>query len=313
MKYKLIYIGLLIYVVLLSGKAIGQNTYPQNYFRNPLDIPISLAGSFGELRPNHFHSGIDIKTNSRENLNVYAVADGYVARIRVSANGFGNALYINHPNGYTSVYGHLNAYNPVIALYLKNMQYAKESFEVDLFPQAHELPVKKGDIVALSGNTGSSGGPHLHFELRETKTEITINPQLFGYEIEDRVPPAIQAIKLYPLSNSSAINGLNNSASFLVKGKAGNYTLAVSNPIEAHGNIVMGIITSDAQTSAGEKNGVYSIEIKMDGKRYYFHELDKFGFNETRGINSHIDYEERMKSKNTIQRSCVAPNNHLSI
>jgi murein DD-endopeptidase MepM/ murein hydrolase activator NlpD len=314
MKLKFFFSVFLINLITICSNSVSsQVAYPKNYFRNPLDIPISLAGSFGELRPNHFHSGIDIRTNSQENLPVYAVADGYVARIRVSANGFGNALYINHPNGYTSVYGHLNSYNPIIAAYLKKIQYAKESFEVDLFPQAHEMPVKKGDVVALSGNTGGSGGPHLHFEIRDTKTEVTINPYLFGYEIEDHVPPTIQLVKLYPLTNTSAINGQNLSTAFLVKGKAGKYSLSSSKPILLHGNVVMGIVTFDSQTSAMEKNGVYSIEIKMDGKRYYYHEMDKFGFNETRGINSHIDYEERMKSKSAIQKCCVAPNNPLSI
>ncbi len=312
---KIIRIHFITLFVLLTTYCFGQTktTYPQNYFRNPLDIPISLAGSFGEIRPNHFHSGIDIKTNSVEGLNVYAVADGYVSRIRVSANGFGNALYITHPNGYVSVYGHLKKYNVNIAQYLKSSQYAQESFEVDLFPLPNELPVKKSDIVAFSGNTGSSGGPHLHFELRDVKTENTINPQLFGYDIPDDVPPVILSIKMYPMNNKGTVNEQNLATTLVVRGKSGQYSLINPSPINVHGKIGFGIATYDSQTSAMEKNGVYSIEIKLDKKRFYYYELDKFSFAETRGVNSHIDYLEKMKSNKTIQKCCVAPNNPLSI
>lgn len=310
---KIIRTHLMALLILFTIQSFGQTTYPQNYFRNPLDIPIKLAGSFGEMRPNHFHSGIDIRTNSMEGLKVYAVADGYVSRIRVQAHGFGNALYITHPNGYVSVYGHLQKYNVNIAQYLKSSQYARESFEVDLFPLPNELPVKKSDIVAFSGNTGSSGGPHLHFELRDAKTEVTINPQLFGYDIPDYVPPIIHSIKLYPVNNKGTVNDQNTASTLVVKGSSGKYSLTNPSPVHVHGQVGFGIVTFDSQTSAREKNGVYSIEIKMDKKRFYFHELDKFGFNETRGINSHIDYAEKMKSNRTIQKCCVAPNNPLSI
>ncbi len=312
MKISRIYFLFVLSFILIKSTGFGQ-PYPQHYFRNPLDIPIALAGSFGEMRPNHFHSGIDIKTNSVEGLDVHAVADGYISRIRVQAHGFGNAVYIMHPNGYVSVYGHLKKYNPDIAQYLKSSQYAKESFEVDLFPLPNELPVKKGDIVAYSGNTGSSGGPHLHFEIRDAKTEVTINPQLFGYDIPDHVPPIIHSIKLYPLNNKGTVNELNIGTTFGVKGNAGKYALTSPAPINVYGKIGFGIVTFDSQTSAREKNGVYSIEIRLDGKRFYFHELDKFSFAETRGINSHIDYSDRMKTKSMIQKCCVAPNNPLSI
>src|SRR5690554_867406 len=180
------------FIVLLLGflisTATAQSTeeikkYPQNDFRNPLGITNYLSGNFGELRTNHFHSGIDIKTNQKEGYRVYSVADGYVSRINVSPRGYGNAIYIDHPNGYTSVYAHLQKFSDEIQRFVRDYQYAQQSFAVEIYPKAHEITVKSGDIIALSGNSGSSGGPHLHFEIRDTKTEEPVNPFLFGMDI----------------------------------------------------------------------------------------------------------------------------------
>ena len=160
----------------------SQNNYPQNYFANPLEVPLVLSGSFAELRSNHFHSGLDIKTQQREGLKVLASADGFVSRIKIAHFGYGKALYITHPNGYTTVYGHLQKFSPEIEAYIKKQQYEKESFEVELFPSAETLIVTKGNLVAYSGNTGGSGGPHLHFEIRD-KEERPMNPMLFGIDL----------------------------------------------------------------------------------------------------------------------------------
>jgi len=193
---------LFLYFALLptakSQLLISNNKYPLVDFRPPLSIsPPALSGSFGELRSNHFHSGIDLRTNQREGYPVYAIADGYISRIRIQSSGFGNALYINHPNGYTSVYGHLQRYNAKLSAKAKAVQYEKKSFDIDEFPAADLIPIYKGEIIAYYGNTGSSGGPHLHFEIRDTKTEATINPQLFGLEVPDQVKPAISAMYAY--------------------------------------------------------------------------------------------------------------------
>jgi murein DD-endopeptidase MepM/ murein hydrolase activator NlpD len=143
--------------------SIAQTPYPQDYFRNPLDVTLVLSGTFAELRSNHFHSGLDIKTQQRVGLNVYAAAEGYVSRIKISHFGYGKALYITHPNGYTSVYAHLNKFAPKIEAYIKKLQYEQETFEIELFPEVSTLPIQSDEIVAYSGNTGGSGGPHLHF------------------------------------------------------------------------------------------------------------------------------------------------------
>src|ERR1700712_2287144 len=158
--------------------------YPDN-FRKPLDLPVRLNADFGEFRDNHFHSGLDFYTEKRTGLKVFAAGDGYVSRIKVQSGGYGQALYITHPEGYVSVYGHLSAYADTIASYLKKIQYKNQEFELDIYLKPSEIPVKKGQLVAYSGNTGFSGGPHLHFELREEHTEEIINPLLFGLPVED--------------------------------------------------------------------------------------------------------------------------------
>ncbi len=169
MYYPLKRLSLLVFLLVSTLISFTQTIYPQDYFRSPIDGRIYLSGTFGELRSNHFHSGIDIKTGGVEGENVYAVADGYISRIKISPWGYGNAVYIKHPNGYTSVYGHLRNYNKIIGEYVKNEQYKKQKFALDLFLEPHEIQIKKSDVIAISGNSGSSGGPHLHFEIRDSK------------------------------------------------------------------------------------------------------------------------------------------------
>ena len=165
-------------VLFLSAMCFGQTKYPQDYFQSPLGIPLVLAGTFGELRSNHFHAGIDIKTQLRQGFPVYAIAEGTVTRIKISHWGYGKAIYVAHPSGHTSVYAHLKKFSPDIEAYVKKAQYAKESFEIELFPDYGDLKVDKGDVIAYSGNSGSSAGPHLHFEIRNSVSEKPTNPLL---------------------------------------------------------------------------------------------------------------------------------------
>ena len=171
-----------IFLFLFSSSLFAQTEYPKDYFSPPLDIPMQLSGNFGELRPNHFHAGFDLKTMQKEGLKVYAIADGYVSRIKISTFGNGKAIYITHPNGFTSVYGHLQSGNGAIENYIKKNHYKEKSFEIEMFLKPEELVVKKGQVIAFSGNTGASEGPHLHFEIRDTKTEKVINPMFFGFD-----------------------------------------------------------------------------------------------------------------------------------
>ena len=178
-------------------------TYPQNYFRNPLNIPMELVANMGEIRSNHWHMGLDIRTQRRENLPVHAAADGYIARVLVEPGGFGQAIYINHPNGLTTLYAHLNSFFPALAQYVKQQQYARESWKVNLHLPPDLFPVKKGQLIALSGNTGGSQGPHVHFEIRDTQTEKCLNPLLFNFPVADAVAPSILRLALYDRNKST--------------------------------------------------------------------------------------------------------------
>lgn len=287
------------------------NKYPITDFRQPLDItPPALAGSFGEIRGNHFHSGIDFRTNQREGYPVYAVADGYISRLRVQNSGFGQALYINHPNGFTSVYGHLQRFSPKIATIVKNLEYEKQSFEIDEFPDAALIPVRKGEIIAWSGNRGSSGGPHLHFEIRDTKTEETINPQFFGINIPDNIPPVIHGLYVYRL-NGKTFNESISKQAIGISGGNGNYKALA--PISLTGEVGFGIVVTDRHNGLSGTNGVYSIQLEVDGKMVYISALERFAFENSKAINSHIDYPNYLNTKRSIQKSFVDPGNPLKI
>jgi len=296
----------------VQGQQIfSNNKYPITDFRQPLDItPPSLAGSFGEIRGNHFHSGIDFRTNQREGYPVYAVADGYISRLRVQNSGFGQALYINHTNGFTTVYGHLQRFAPKIATIVKNLEYEKKSFEIDEFPDATLIPVHKGDIIAWSGNRGSSGGPHLHFEIRDTKTEETINPQFFGIIIPDNIPPVIHGLYVYRL-NGKVFNENTPKQAIGISGANGNYKTTA--PISLTGEVGFGIVVTDRHNGLSGTNGVYSIQLEVDGKKVYTSALERFAFEDSKAINSHIDYPTYLNTKRSIQKSFVDPGNPLKI
>nr|WP_294899725.1 M23 family metallopeptidase [uncultured Pedobacter sp.] len=305
---KLSFIILLNIIVFSDVAKCQDSSLPaisSDYFRNPLDIPLYLAGNFGEIRPNHFHSGLDIKTNQREGLPVYAVADGYVSRIRVQIGGFGNALYINHPNGITSVYGHLQKFNPLIAMRSKAMQYTKQSFPIDFMLTPIEIPVKKGDIIAYSGNTGGSAGPHLHFELRNTKTEETINPLTLGIKIKDTIKPQMTAFYLYK-TNKSVFNEHTPKQYFATHGTNGIYTLGKIGTIAVNGEFGLGITAFDQQNGSANHNGLFSTLIKLDGETIYETVIDKFAFENSRAVNAYIDYYSKLSSGRVIQKGFIA-------
>ncbi|MDD7886996.1 M23 family metallopeptidase [Flavivirga sp. 57AJ16] len=277
----------------------AQNNYPQDYFNSPLEIPLILSGTFAELRSNHFHSGIDIKTQQRTGLKVKASANGYVSRIKVSHYGYGKALYITHPNGYTTVYAHLQKFAPDIQAYIKKHQYEKESYEVELFPSAETLPVTKDSLIAYSGNSGGSGGPHLHYEIRD-KMERPMNPMLFGMDIKDSTNPIIKSVYAYPLDENSFINKANTKQKLhLIPLKNGDYTIK---NIEAYGHIGFGIETIDRQDLAANSNGVYNIQTFFNGRRNFELDFRSFSFDETKHINQLIDYEHYTTKNKRIQK-----------
>lgn len=290
--------------------ASAQQDVPQDYFSNPLEIPLILSGNFGELRSNHFHSGLDIKTQQKEGAVILAPADGYVTRIKVSHYGYGKALYIQHPNGYTTVYAHLQRYANDIQDYVKEKQYEKETFEFEDFPENRLLSVKKGEIIGYTGNSGSSGGPHLHFEIRDAASR-PMNPMLFGIEIPDTKVPLVNSVFVYPISDSAyANNNKNRSKLRLIKQKDGNYT---TEKVTALGKIGFGVSTYDQQNGASNKNGAYQIKTSLNGSEKFKVLFDKFSFAETRYLNRFMDYEYFETNKSRVQKLFRQENNPLSV
>ena len=289
-----------IIFLFFSVSLFGQTNYP-NDFISPLSIPIDLSGSFGELRSNHFHAGLDIKTNKKEGLNVFAVGDGYVSRIKISTFGYGKAIYITHPNGYVSVYGHLREANGVIEEYIKKQQYRQKSFEVEMFPSASELPVKKGDIIAFSGNSGGSGGPHLHFEFRDAKTEKAVNPLHFGFTkfVSDKREPFLQGIVAYPMDSVIVNKSQKPIAISFNKQVDGSY---LATKVLTNGKIGFGINAYDYCTNPYNKNGLYKVNAYLNGVLYYEYDFETFSFDEARYINNLIDYERYKAMKQRVQK-----------
>ena len=309
MNYK---IKLSVIALMLSNFfSIKAQDIPKDYFSKPLEIPILLSGTFGELRSNHFHAGLDIKTKGRVGFPVKASAEGYIGRIKVQHFGYGKALYVYHPNGYQTVYAHLNEFNDEIEAFVKKQQYKKESYEIELFPGENELKVTQEDIIAFSGNSGSSGGPHLHFEIRDHKSR-PMNPFLFGFEdVQDTKAPRIVRLHAYPLSKDAHVNNKNQRQQIrLVQQDDGDY---ISETIEAFGKIGFGIDAYDQFDLSYNKNGIYAVETKLNGNLIFETTFNKFSFYESRYINRMIDFEYLKVNKRKIQKLFIEPNNPLSV
>lgn len=294
-----------LFFYLFGFLAFGQSQYPKDYFQSPLDIPLQLSGNFGELRPNHFHSGFDFKTQKKEGFKVYAAADGYVARIKIAENGYGKAVYIAHPNGYTTVYGHLQSGFDRIEKLIKEEQYKAKSYEIDINFPAEKLLVKKGDVIAISGNTGGSDGPHLHFEIRDTKSEKIINPFYFGFDslIPDTKRPILSNLMVYPLTDNSIVNQSKRPiAVSLSQQDDGSY---IAEKVLASGKISFGITAVDYDDVSWNTNGVFSVQTFFNGRKDFSYQFDTFSFDETRYVNALIDYGRYKKIGQRVQKLFV--------
>ncbi|MFH1160921.1 MAG: M23 family metallopeptidase [bacterium] len=301
-------------VLLGSGlQALAQPGYPKGYFRSPVDFVIFLSGSYGETRTNHFHSGIDIRTNGEIGKPVYAAADGYVSRVFVSPYGFGKALYINHAAGYTTVYGHLDRFTGAIASYVREQQYRKESFSLDMEVPTEKIKVKKGELVGYSGNSGSSVGPHLHFEIRDARNQEPLDPIAFGIPLQDKTRPQILTVRIYPFDDFSMVNFVNRPLSIQAVAGSNGYFLQTKDTIRVSGNIFFGIEAFDCQDQSTLQNGIKSVELKMDGQTVFRQAVERFAFADTRYVNSVIDYALNNRTKQRVLRSYIAPGNTLDI
>lgn len=289
------YAFLLVFFVMLNF------VNAQNY-TSPIELPLNISGNFGELRTNHFHSGIDIKTNEKCGYPVFAIADGFISRIKISPFGFGKAIYITHYDGKTSVYAHLDSLAFPFSDWLKSEQYKRKSFEMDAFPSASELKVKKGQIIAYSGNSGGSEGPHLHFELRETASEKPINPLRFGFKVDDLLKPSIAFLAVYSHNQGP------KTERTLYENKTVNL-----DTIDVASDFSVGIIANDLLSDGKNNNGLYAYSVFIDSSQVFNCVWDKFSFDESRFINAFIDYEYFKQTNKRIQRTYVPKNSKLSL
>ena len=264
----------------------------------------ALAANFGELRPNHYHMGLDCKTDQKQNVQVVAAADGYIAKVKIEPFGFGRCIYINHPNGLTTLYAHLNDFNPELEKYVKEQQYKLKSWKVFLDIPANLFPVKQGQFIAFSGNTGGSQGPHTHFEIRDTKTDKVLNPLLFGLPLPDDVPPNVIRLALYD-RNSSTYE--QSPKIFPLKKGAGGYVTSPNLIITNTDKISFGISAFDRYTGSNNPNGIYEAIVYDNERPIIGFEMDSITYDETRDVNAHIDYKLRSSGGPFVQHLSRLP------
>lgn len=289
-----------------------EENYPADYFRSPVSHGILLSGTFGELRPNHFHAGIDIKSSKGVAGDpILSAALGYISRISVDASGYGNTLYVNHPIGYTTVYAHLDRFSPEIAAYVEEQQYAQQSFEVDLLPNPDKFPVQQGQQIGIMGNTGSSQGVHLHFEIRETHFQNPVNPLLFGFKVQDRIAPKMHALRVYSLDENR--KEASAKTHVLFKSAGGAYRIKGDTLVLQSEQSGFSLKVFDHFDRVSNWNGIYALEMFQDDSLVYKFDLECFALEETRYLNAHCDYRERVANNSYYNRCFTLPGNRLSI
>jgi murein DD-endopeptidase MepM/ murein hydrolase activator NlpD len=313
-RFKHITIFTLIFSLLSGYTSNAQDPAKKAGYINPMEIPLDLSGNFMEPRSNHFHSGLDMRTQGREGVPVRAVADGWVSRIKISPWGYGKAVYIDHPDGHTSVYGHLQQLKGPVGKACIDAQYRMKDFSIDWTPEKGAVQVKQGEVIGLSGNTGSSGGPHLHFELRNTANQHALDPQALGISVPDKTPPEIFGVRLYPLTDSSRIGPYPPKAvGFPTQGGAGRYGLKPGDIPMAYGTVGLALHTIDRYDGMAAKFGVRRIEVFVDSVAVFSTRFDAVDFNTNRYCNAHMDYALYKGNKMEYHRCYRLPNNKLRI
>lgn len=269
-------------------------------FIYPIDREVVVTGNYGEIRPNHFHAGLDFSTDPISNLPIKSVADGYVSRIKISSGGYGRVLYITHANGYVTVYAHQKKYAEKMDAYVRKKQIEQKKNELELFPTPEELPVKKGEVIGYSGNSGSSTGPHLHFEIREEKSEIPINP-LLVYDVKDNVKPVMTHIVIY---NTQDTNNIVSQKIHPVTNKSGTLTVAKSKMVLPQNTFAVGFAGFDMANASTNKNNIHEAKLKLDGQLIYHHQLNNISFDNGRYVNIFSEKSGGIKYQKCFTPTC---------
>ncbi|MFM7217391.1 MAG: M23 family metallopeptidase, partial [Bacteroidota bacterium] len=296
-----------------TGWAVQGQPDPKRYWSSPRDGQLSLTATFGEIRNEHFHSGIDLSTGGQEGLEVKAAAEGYISRIKVSPDGFGRVLYITHPNGFVTVYAHLKRFREDVQAYTLQNQKDKKSFSIELLPKKDQFPVLRGETIALSGNSGGSRAPHLHFEVRDERTEQPINPLLFGLQVEDHVKPEFRALRVYPLMENGIVEGSDSARSYEIFISDTVYGVGTSEYIKVFGIASVGFDVFDRMEGSDAELGIYSAELYVDNMLAYTWTNDRFDFDDTRFVNAHTDYMVKQRDGMCIQRCQRLSGNNMSL
>ena len=269
-------------------------------FIYPLDREVVVTGNYGEIRPNHFHAGLDFSTDPSLNLPIKSVADGYVSRIKIGSGGYGRVLYITHANGYVSVYAHQKKYAQKIDEYIKKIQIEKKQNEIEVYPKANELLVKKDEIVGYTGNSGSSTGPHLHFEIREEKSEIPINPLLL-YDVKDDVKPELTHLAIYSMTDT---NNIKRISSIPVKYIGDKLSLPKYTQVLTENTFAIGFAGFDRANGNTNKNNIYEAKVLLDDKIIYHHQLNNISFDNGRYVNVFSEKEGGVKFQKCFSPTC---------
>ena len=293
---------------LLAFTQQNEVEYPQHYFQAPINGTLRLSGTFGELRPQHFHAGLDIKGYIGQPL--LAAAAGYVSRIKVGSGGYGKVLYISHPNGYTSVYAHMNRFTPALEQYVKQEQYSTKSFEIELHPAPEQFEFQKGEKIGEIGITGRSFGPHVHFEIRDTRSGQPINPLLFGLPIGDHRPPQLHQLKLYQIENDGSC--LPGKVYNLRKQKRNTYRLSGKDTLlTPYTHTGVAVKTFDLLDAASNLNGIYELLLYQNDSLLFHVNMETFQLSQMRYLNAHLDYRDWKEKGAYFNRCYRLPGNHL--
>lgn len=304
-RLRAIITAVILFPFALKAQLFQPKNYPQGYFAWPVKAKIGIAANFGELRPNHYHMGLDVKTDQKQNMPVIASADGYIAKVKIEPYGFGRCIYINHPNGLTTLYAHLNDFYPALEAYITTEQYKAESWQLFLENIPADLfPVKKGQFIAYSGNTGGSQGPHVHFEIRDTKTDKVLNPLLFGMPVPDDIPPAVMRLAVYDRTKSTYEQTPKMYPLKKVKGVYTTVPAVLALPTE---KVSFAITAFDRYTGSTNQNGIYEADLYNNDEPVVGFQIDSISYDETRYMNAHVDYKLRTNGGPWVQHLSRLP------